>query len=176
MEGGDGEAATTAPRGGHFDPRNFSSLGPRVSVEVSVPNKINQSCHSVYVLMDGFVYSNDLRNGWASKPNFGLRVILISREAINSKTGGICCLPYHFWYRVTRLWSVCPVRLVLWRKCGVGLRRTPTAMLCTLSSVDSNGKSGRFLSSKLRHNYAFVETGARNARLLRARLGRAAEG
>lgn len=31
----DENSTTTAPRGGHFDPRNFSSLGPRVSVEVS---------------------------------------------------------------------------------------------------------------------------------------------
>lgn len=30
----DENTTTTVPRGGHFDPRNFSSLGPRVSVEV----------------------------------------------------------------------------------------------------------------------------------------------
>lgn len=32
---GENEARIMAPRGGHFDPRNFSSLGPRVPVEVS---------------------------------------------------------------------------------------------------------------------------------------------
>ncbi len=32
--GEDEENFATAPRGGHFDPRNFSSLGPRVPVEV----------------------------------------------------------------------------------------------------------------------------------------------
>lgn len=32
--GEDEEIVATAPRGGHFDPRNFSSLGPRVPVEV----------------------------------------------------------------------------------------------------------------------------------------------
>ena len=31
---GDESGTTTVPRGGHFDPRNFSSLGPRVPVEV----------------------------------------------------------------------------------------------------------------------------------------------
>lgn len=37
----DGDSTTTAPRGGHFDPRNFSSLGARVSVEVSKTRTVN---------------------------------------------------------------------------------------------------------------------------------------
>lgn len=31
----EGSTAVVSPRGAHFDPRNFSSLGPRISVEVS---------------------------------------------------------------------------------------------------------------------------------------------
>lgn len=34
-QGNDVYEASSLPRGGHFDPRNFTSLGPRVSVEVN---------------------------------------------------------------------------------------------------------------------------------------------
>lgn len=43
-EEGEETNAATAPRGGHFDPRNFTSLGPHVSVEVRVTGTLARGC------------------------------------------------------------------------------------------------------------------------------------